>query len=52
MTPEQERAFAETEAFLDSLMPQPPPPDLPPGWPRNRDELYDDIFASRGKPPT
>lgn len=42
LTPAQERAWAETEAFIASLTPQPPPPDLPPGWPRSRDDIYDD----------
>ena len=44
LTPAQERALAESEAFMRSLTPQPPPEDLPPDWPRSRDDLYDDIF--------
>src|SRR5690349_12395733 len=40
LTPEQERAWAETKAFVASLTPQPAPPDLPAGLPRSRDDLY------------
>ena len=49
LTPEQERALAESEAFIRSLAPKPPPEDLPPDWPRSRDDIYDDMF--REKPP-
>jgi prevent-host-death family protein len=40
LTPEQEKAWAETLEFIATLKPQPPPEDLPPGWPRSRDDLY------------
>lgn len=40
LTPEQERAWAETKAFVASLTPRPAPPDLPACWPRSRDDLY------------
>lgn len=39
-TPEQERAWAETLAFIATIEPQPKPPGLPAGWPRSRDDLY------------
>lgn len=49
LTPEQMRAWEETKAFIASLPATPPPPtDLPPGWPRSRDDLYDERL---GLPP-
>jgi prevent-host-death family protein len=47
LTPEQLRAWEETKAFALSppSSPEPPPADLPPGWPRSRDELYDDMLG-------
>jgi prevent-host-death family protein len=47
LTPAQEQALAESEAFMRSLTPRPPPADLPPDWPRSRDDIYDDIFRER-----
>jgi prevent-host-death family protein len=45
LTPEQEQAWAEMLALIASLKPEPPPDDLPPGWPRSRDDIYDDALG-------
>jgi len=50
LTPEQEKAWAETMALIGSLEPPPPPEGLSPGWPRNRDEIYDEILARTDGP--
>ncbi len=44
LTPDQERAWEETLAFIATLKPVDPPSE----WPRNRDELYDDVLRERG----
>jgi prevent-host-death family protein len=44
LTPEQEQALAEGIAWARSLK---PPADLPADWPRNRDELYDEMLRER-----
>lgn len=49
LTPAQERALAESEAFFDSLKPVAPTTDLPPGWPRTRDDIYDRSFYETPK---
>ncbi len=40
LTPAQEKAWEETLALIARLKPEPLPDDLPPGWPRSRDDLY------------
>jgi len=44
LTPAQLQALEESIAFARSVQPPPPPDDLPPGWPRTRDDLYDRAF--------
>ena len=48
LTPEQEQALEESIACALSL--EPPatrPEDLPPDWPRDRDDLYDEVLRER-----
>ena len=47
LAPEQEQALAESIAWARSLKPPAEPTDLPPDWPRNRDELYDEMLRER-----
>lgn len=48
LTPEQEQALAESIACARSLKPSVMPAgDLPPDWPRDRDELYDEMLRER-----
>ncbi|HYI85201.1 MAG TPA: type II toxin-antitoxin system prevent-host-death family antitoxin [Acetobacteraceae bacterium] len=49
LTPEQEQALAESIAWARSLKPPAEPSDLPPDWPRNRDELYDEMLRERSR---
>ena len=52
LTPEQEQALEESIACaLASEPPAPPPEDLPPGWPRDRDGLYDEALRERSRRP-
>lgn len=47
LTPEQLRAWEETKAFaLSRPAAEAPPSDLPPGWPRSRDDVYDDMLGA------
>lgn len=45
LTPEQQRALDESDAWVATLKPVAPPADLPPGWPRSRDDIYDDALG-------
>lgn len=45
LTPVQEKALDESEAWIASLRPVEPPDDLPPGWPRSRADIYDDALG-------
>lgn len=47
LTPEQEQALEESIAWSRSLKPPAEPTDLPADWPRNRDELYDEVLRER-----
>jgi prevent-host-death family protein len=48
LTPQQEQALAESIAWARSLKPPAEPPaDLLADWPRNRDELYDEMLRER-----
>lgn len=47
LTPEQEQALAESMAWARSLKPVVEPTGLPAGWPRDRDELYDEMLRER-----
>ena len=49
LTPEQEQALAESMAWARSLKPPAEPSDLPADWPRNRDELYDEMLRGRSR---
>ena len=49
LTPEQEQALAESIAWARSLKPPAEPSDLPPDWPRDRDELYDEMLRERSR---
>ena len=50
LTPEQEQALAESIAWARSLKPPAEQPtDLPADWPRNRDELYDEMLRERSR---
>lgn len=48
LTPEQEQALEESIACALALEPPAgPPEDLPPGWPRDRDDLCDEVLRER-----
>ncbi len=48
LTPEQEQALEESIACaLSSGPPAAPAEDLPPGWPRDRDDPYDEALRER-----
>ena len=47
LTPEQEQALAESIAWARSLKPPTEPTGLPADWPRDRDELYDEMLRER-----
>jgi prevent-host-death family protein len=48
LTPEQEQALEESIACALALEPPAAPPeDLPAGWPRDRDDLYDEVLRER-----
>lgn len=47
LTPEQEQALEESIAWALSLKPPAEPADLPAGWPRDRDDLYDEVLRER-----
>ena len=49
LTPEQEQALEESIACALALEPPAPPEDLPPGWPRDRDGLYDEALRERSR---
>ena len=50
LTPEQEHALEESIAWALPLEPPAmPPEDLPPGWPRDRDDLYDEALRERSR---
>lgn len=47
LTPEQEQALEESIAWARSLKPPAEPTGLPADWPRDRDELYDEMLRER-----
>lgn len=48
LTPEQERALEESIAWALSLEPPAAPAEkLPSDWPRDRDDLYDEVLRER-----
>ncbi len=47
LTPEQERALAESIAWARSLRPPAEPAGLPTDWPRSRDGLHEDMLRER-----
>lgn len=50
LTPEQEQALEESIACALALEPPAAPPDdLPPDWPRDRDDLYDEVLRERSR---
>jgi prevent-host-death family protein len=47
LTPEQEQALAESIAWAKSLEPPTESSGLAADWPRDRDELYDEMLRER-----
>lgn len=47
LTPDQEQALAESIAWARSLKPSTEPTGLPADWPRDREDLYDEMLRER-----